>query len=197
MTNHAAALYLTGDPESDDLLSRDANALLLGMILDQQVAMEKAFSGPWVIAQRMDGKLDVDGIAAMDVEDFTAVCSQRPAIHRFPGAMGRRVHQVCRVLAERYDADAGNIWADVSDGAELKRRLTALPGLGEQKASIFVALLGKQYGVTPAGWQQAAGGYGESGVFRSVADITDEVSLQKVRETKKAEKAKAKARDAA
>lgn len=197
MTNHAAALYLTGDPESDDLLSRDANALLLGMILDQQVAMEKAFSGPWVIAQRMDGRLDVDGIAAMDVENFTAVCSQRPAIHRFPGAMGKRLHQVCGVLADRYDADANNIWADVSDGAELKRRLTALPGLGEQKASIFVALLGKQYGVTPAGWEQAAGGYGEAGVFRSVADITDEVSLQKVRETKKAEKAKAKARDAA
>lgn len=193
MTSHPG-LYLTGDPDSDALLSRDANALLLGMVLDQQVTMEKAFSGPLAIAQRMGGTLDVDKIAAMDVEDFTAICSQQPAVHRFPGSMGRRLHQVCRMLAEQYDADATNIWADVSDGAALKRRLTALPGLGEQKASIFVALLGKQYGVTPPGWQEAAGGYGESDVFRSVADITDEVSLQKVRETKRAEKAKAKAR---
>lgn len=192
MTSESSGLYLTGDVDSDRLLSRDPNALLIGMILDQQVAMEKAFSGPWVIAQRMGGQLDVGKIAAMNVDDFVALCSQRPAIHRFPGAMGKRVHQVCRTLVDDYNGDAGNVWTNVADGAQLKRHLTQLPGLGDQKASIFVALLGKQCDITPQGWRQAAGGYGEDGVFRSVADITDDVSLQNVRETKKAEKARAR-----
>lgn len=192
MTSQAPGLYLTGDADSDDLLSRDANALLLGMILDQQVSMEKAFSGPWVIAQRMGGALDVGRIASTDVEDFVQLCSQRPAIHRFPGAMGKRIHRVCEMLDDVYGGDAAAIWSDIASGAELNRRLIDFPGLGEQKAAIFIALLGKQRGVTPPGWQQAAGGYAEEGVFRSVADITDEVSLQKVRETKKAEKAAAK-----
>lgn len=189
----AEPLHLTGDDTADALLSADPNALLIGMVLDQQVTMEKAFSGPAVIAERMDGRFDVEAIAAMDVEDFVAICSERPAVHRFPGSMGKRVHQACRTLVEEYDADATNIWQDVTEGKQLKKRLAALPGLGEQKASIFLALLGKQRGVTPTGWREASGQYGEDGVFRSVADITDEPSLQKVRETKKAEKAKAKA----
>lgn len=190
MTSDSAALYLTGDPGADDLLSKDPNALLVGMVLDQQVTMEKAFSGPSVIAERMGGNFDVAKIAGTDIDDFVAICSQRPAIHRFPGAMGKRVHQACRILVDDYDANAANIWADVADGSQLRQRLAAMPGLGEQKASIFVALLGKQRDVTPPGWQQAAGDYGEEGVFRSVADITDEASLQQVRETKKAQKAR-------
>ena len=185
-------LYLTGDTDADHLLSTDPNALLIGMTLDQQVPMEKAFSGPLVIAQRMGGRLDPVRIAETDVEDFVAICSERPAIHRFPGSMGKRVHQVCRTLVDSYDGDATRIWADVTDGTELKRRLAALPGFGDQKASIFLALLGKQCGVTPAGWRDAAGKYGEDGVFRSVADIVDQDSLTRVRETKKAEKAKAR-----
>lgn len=188
----APDLQLTGNDDADRLLSTDPNALLIGMTLDQQVPMEKAFSGPAVIAERMGGSFDVAKIAAMDVDDFVAICAQRPAIHRFPGSMGKRVHAVCRALTEQYDGDAANLWADVSDGAELKKRVAALPGFGDQKASIFVALLGKQYGVTPAGWREAAGRYGEQGVFRSVADIVDADSLIKVRQTKKEEKAKAR-----
>lgn len=188
----APDLQLTGNDDADRLLSTDPNALLIGMTLDQQVPMEKAFSGPAVIAERMGGSFDVAKIAAMEVDDFVAICAQRPAIHRFPGSMGKRVHAVCRALTEQYDGDAANLWADVSDGAELKKRVAALPGFGDQKASIFVALLGKQYGVTPAGWREAAGRYGEQGVFRSVADIVDADSLIKVRQTKKEEKAKAR-----
>jgi uncharacterized HhH-GPD family protein len=191
-TMTAPDLHLTGDDGVDQLLSSDPNALLVGMTLDQQVPMEKAFSGPSVIAERMGGSFDVAKIAAMDVDDFVAVCSERPAIHRFPGAMGKRVYAVCQTLVEDYDGDATNMWADVTDGAELKKRLAALPGFGDQKASIFVALLGKQRGVTPPGWREAAGRYGEDDVFRSVADIVDPSSLAKVRQTKKEEKAKAK-----
>ena len=189
----APDLQLTGNDGADHLLSTDPNALLVGMTLDQQVPMEKAFSGPAVIAERMGGSFDVSKIAAMDVDDFVAICAERPAIHRFPGSMGKRVHAVCQALVEDYDADAANLWADVADGAELKKRIAALPGFGDQKASIFVALLGKQRGVTPAGWREAAGRYGEDGIFRSVADIVDPLSLIKVRQTKKEEKAKAKA----
>lgn len=189
----APELHLTGDDTADQLLSTNPSALLVGMTLDQQVPMEKAFSGPAVIAERMGGGFDVARIAELDVDDFIAICAQRPAIHRFPGSMGKRVHAVCQALVEEYDGDAANLWADVADGAELKKRIAALPGFGDQKASIFVALLGKQCGVTPKGWREAAGRYGEDGVYRSVADIVDPSSLIKVRQTKKEEKARAKA----
>lgn len=188
----APELHLTGDDTADHLLSSSPSALLVGMTLDQQVPMEKAFSGPAVIAERMGGSFDVARIADLGVDDFVAICAERPAIHRFPGSMGKRVHAVCQALVEEYDGDAANLWADVADGAELKKRIAALPGFGDQKASIFVALLGKQCGVTPKGWREAAGRYGEDGVYRSVADIVDPSSLIKVRQTKKEEKARAK-----
>ncbi len=186
-------MYLTGDPEADALLAADPNALLLGMVLDQQVPMEKAFSGPAVIAQRMGGRLDVRAIAGADPEQFAALCSERPAIHRFPAAMAKRIQATCQVLADSYDGDAANLWADVSDGDQLLKRIAALPGFGAAKAPIFLALLGKQYGVQPAGWREAAGVYGEPGSHRSVADIVDEHSLELVRAAKKAAKAAAKA----
>jgi uncharacterized HhH-GPD family protein len=188
-----APLRLTGDPEADQLLTDDDNALLIGMVLDQQVPMEKAFSGPLVIAQRMGGTLDVARIAAMSEEEFVALCSQRPAIHRFPAAMAKRVRQLCQVLAEDYDSQAGNIWKDVQSGEELKAKLAGLPGFGADKAAIFTAVLGKLRGVAPDGWRTAAGYYGEPGTFRSVADIVDDDSLQKVRDTKKSVKAAQKA----
>jgi uncharacterized HhH-GPD family protein len=189
----SAELHLTGDENADQLLSSDPNALLIGMVLDQQDRLEKAFAGPWVMAQRMGGTFDPSKIAEMDVDEFVSLCAQRPAIHRFPGSMGKRVHQVCQALVRDYDGIAANLWAGVTDGRELKRRVGALPGFGDQKASIFVALLGKRLGVTPDGWREAAGKYGEEGSFRSVADIVDADSLAKVRETKKAEKAGARA----
>jgi uncharacterized HhH-GPD family protein len=187
MTNQP--LWLTGDPEADALLSEDDNALLIGMVLDQQVPMEKAFSGPLVIAQRMGGRLDVAQIAAMSEDEFVDLCSQRPAIHRFPAAMAKRIRQVCQVLTEDFDGRATNIWRDAQSGDEVKANLARLPGFGADKAAIFTAVLGKLRGITPDGWRTAAGYYGEPGTFRSVADIVDYDSLQKVRETKKAVKA--------
>jgi uncharacterized HhH-GPD family protein len=182
-------LWLTGNPEADRLLTEDDNALLLAMVLDQQVPMEKAFSGPLVIAQRMDGPLDVSKIAALGEDEFVALCSERPAIHRFPAAMAKRIRQLCQVLTEEYDGQAGNIWKDARSGDEVKARLARLPGFGADKAAIFTAVLGKLRGVTPDGWRTAAGYYGEPDTFRSVADIVDHDSLQKVRETKKSVKA--------
>jgi uncharacterized HhH-GPD family protein len=187
MTNQS--LWLTGDPEADALLSADDNALLIGMVLDQQVPMEKAFSGPLVIAQRMGGRLDVTKIAAMSEDEFIELCSQRPAIHRFPAAMARRIRQVCQVLTEDYDGQATNVWKDARSGDEVKANLGRLPGFGPDKAAIFTAVLGKLRGITPEGWRTAAGYYGEPDTFRSVADIVDPDSLQRVRETKKEVKA--------
>jgi uncharacterized HhH-GPD family protein len=185
--------WLTGNPEADRLLSDDDNALLIGMILDQQVPMEKAFGGPLVIAQRMGGTLDVAAIAASDEDEFVALCSRPPAIHRFPASMAKRVRQCCQVLAERYDGQAANVWRDAATGAAVKSALASLPGFGSDKAAIFTAVLGKRRGVTPPGWQEAAGYYGEPGTYRSVADIVDADSLQRVRETKQQVKAAAKA----
>ena len=187
------ATFLTGNPAADALLDSDLNALLIGMVLDQQVPMEKAFSGPAVIADRMGGSFDVVAIAAMTEEDFVALCAAKPAIHRFPGSMGKRVHQVCRVLAEQYDGRAEKLWCEATSGAEVKQALMSLPGFGTEKATIFTALLGKQRGVTPLGWRDAAAPFGEDGVFRSVADIVDEESMQRVRDTKRAVKAAKKA----
>jgi uncharacterized HhH-GPD family protein len=187
MTN--PPIWLTGDPAADQLLTDDDNALLIGMVLDQQVPMEKAFSGPLVIAQRMGGKLDVAAIAAMPEEEFVALCSRPPAIHRFPAAMAKRVRQLCQVLTEEYDGEAGNIWRDAMNGGEVKKALLSLPGFGEDKAAIFTAALGKRREITPPGWRDAAGSYGEEGSYRSVADIVDAESLARVRETKRAVKA--------
>ncbi|MGD7787676.1 HhH-GPD-type base excision DNA repair protein [Propionibacteriaceae bacterium Y1700] len=185
-------LWITGNDAADALLSTDPNALLLGMVLDQQDRLEKAFAGPYVIAERLGGELDVARIADMPTDDFVALCSQRPAIHRFPGSMAKRIQQVCRVLVDEYDGDAARIWNEASTGAEVRKAIGALPGFGAQKASIFTALLGKQYGLQADGWQEAAGDYGTDG-HRSVADITDPDSLIKVRETKRRMKAEAKA----
>jgi uncharacterized HhH-GPD family protein len=186
-------LYLTGDPAADALLEADDNALLIGMILDQQVPMEKAFSGPLVIAQRMGGTLNVADIAASEEEEFVGVCSRPPAIHRFPASMAKRVRQCCQVLVEQYGGQAANVWRNQPTGAAVKAALGSLPGFGADKAAIFTAVLGKRRGVTPPGWREAAGYYGEQGTYRSVADIVDQDSLRRVRETKQQVKAAAKA----
>jgi uncharacterized HhH-GPD family protein len=180
-------LYITGDAAADNLLNTDANALLLGMLLDQQVPMEWAFAGPSTLKERL-GHLDPGKIAAMPEDDFVSICCEKPAIHRFPGSMGKRIHQVCAVVADQYDGDVANLWTSVDSGKELFRRLRALPGYGDEKSKIFVAILGKTQGVTPEGWRTAAGKFGDD-VPRSVADITDEASLGRVRDWKKAQKA--------
>jgi uncharacterized HhH-GPD family protein len=188
-----SAFYLTGNAAADNLLATDPNAVLLGMVLDQQVTMEKAFTGPAVIAERMGGQLDVAAIAAADPEEFAALCAKPPAVHRFPGSMAARVQGVCQVLVRDWGGQASRMYASAATGEELKRLIASLPGFGEQKASIFVALLGKRFGITPPGWEEAAGGYGRAGTFVSVADIADPASLQMVREAKRLAKAQAKA----
>ncbi|OIK05897.1 HhH-GPD-type base excision DNA repair protein [Streptomyces monashensis] len=187
-------LHLAQDPEADALLGRSPLAALVGMLLDQQVPMEWAFKGPRTIADRLGaGDLDAHEIAAMNPEDFAALLSGKPAVHRYPGSMAKRIQQLCQYLAEHYDGDAEAVWRDVPTGAELLKRLEALPGFGKQKAQIFLALLGKQLGVTPQGWREAAGAYGEPRAYRSVADITGPGSLAKVRAHKQEMKAAAKA----
>ncbi len=188
-----AELHLTGVPDADALLSRDPLALLVGMVLDQQVTMEKAFSSPAELARRLGGSLDAAAIAAMDPDELAAAFKERPALHRFPGSMAGRVQEVCRVVAEEYGGHADAIWNEARSGKDLVDRLSALPGFGAQKSKIFAALLGKQLGVRPRGWREATAPYGGAGTHLSVADITDARSLQKVREAKKAMKAKARA----
>ncbi|MFF0385050.1 HhH-GPD-type base excision DNA repair protein [Streptomyces sp. NPDC004286] len=191
-------LHLAQDPEADALLGRSPLAALTGMLLDQQIPMEWAFKGPETIARRMGADdLDAHDIAARDPEEFAALLSEKPAVHRYPGSMAKRVQALCQYLVERYDGDAEAVWRDAGSGAELLKRLEALPGFGKQKAQIFLALLGKQLGVTPKGWREAAGAYGEAKSYRSVADITGPDSLLKVRAHKQEMKAAAKAAKAA
>lgn len=188
----AMMLHLTGDLAADTLLTDDPFALLLGMLLDQQIAMETAFAGPAKIRDRL-GTLDPAAIAHHDAEDFVAVFRLTPAVHRYPGSMAARTQTLAAVVAEDWDGDASALWTrDDPDGAEILRRLKKLPGFGEQKAKIFLAVLGKRLGVGAAGWREASAPYGEDGCYRSVADIVDPESLTRVRETKRAAKAAAK-----
>ena len=188
----ALTLNLVGDPEADALLASDPLALLIGMLLDQQVAMEVAFTGPLKIQERV-GAVDARTIADTDPDDFAAAFKQSPAVHRFPGSMAGRVQTLCRALLDDWGGDASAIWTDGDpDGTTVLKRLKALPGFGDQKAKIFLALLGKQCGFDGAGWREASAPYGEEGSFRSVADIVSPETLLKVRETKRAAKAAAK-----
>ncbi|MEV8363920.1 HhH-GPD-type base excision DNA repair protein [Streptomyces niveus] len=194
----STTIRIAQQPEADELLGRSPLAALVGMLLDQQVPMEWAFSGPYTIAVRMGGDdLDAHAIAAYDPEAFAALLSEKPAVHRYPGSMAKRVQQLCQFLVAHYDGDAAGVWREAATGAELLKRLTELPGYGKQKSQIFLALLGKQYGVRPEGWRAAAGAYGDEGSYRSAADITGPETLAKVRAHKQEAKAAAKAAKAA
>ena len=185
-------LRIAQDDAADDLLGRDPLALLIGMLLDQQFPMERAFGAPRLLADRLGvDVLDAGQLAGADPDELTGVFRGPPALHRYPGSMAGRTQELCRLLVERYEGRAENLWADMPDGGTLLRRLKELPGFGAQKASILLALLGKQYGVTPPGWQEAAGAYGEEGSHRSVADITGPESLAEVRRFKQERKAAA------
>jgi uncharacterized HhH-GPD family protein len=186
-------LRLAQDPDADALLASNPLALLIGMLLDQQFPLEWAFRAPYRLAGRMERtSLDAGEIAAYDPEAFVKLMAGPPALHRYPASMAGRVQALCRHVAERYGGDAAALWHTAESGQELLRRLRALPGFGEQKARIFVALLGKQLGVRPAGWREAAGPYGEDGARRSAADVTDAESLAEVRAFKQAAKRAAK-----
>ncbi|HEY5456305.1 MAG TPA: HhH-GPD-type base excision DNA repair protein [Acidothermaceae bacterium] len=187
-------LHIAQQADADALLDRDPLALLVGMLLDQQFPMERAFAGSYLLAQRMGvDQLNAHDIAEYDPEKFAALFVGPPAIHRFPGAMAARVQALARLLIDDYDARAEAVWEGAKSGAELHARVATLPGFGQQKARIFVAFLGKQRGVRPRGWREAAGPYGEDGIFRSVADVVSPESLQKVRDHKKEMKAAARA----
>jgi len=182
-------LRLAQDADADALLARDPLALLVGMLLDQQFPMERAFAGPYLLARRLSlDTLDAGAIAAHDPDALAKVMAGPPAVHRYPAAMAGRVQALCRLVAEQWGGDAAELWRSAATGRELLARLRSLPGFGEQKARIFVALLGKQLGVQPPGWREAAGPYGEEGSHRSVADVTDADSLAQVRAFKQATK---------
>jgi uncharacterized HhH-GPD family protein len=180
-------LFITGDAQSDKLLNANGTALLIGMLLDQQVPMEWAFNGPATLKKRL-GHLDPKKISQMDVDEFVSVCCEKPAVHRFPASMGRRIHELCGIIATQYKNKGENIWAGVADAQELTARLRVLPGYGEEKAQIFIALLAKRMGVKPRNWQTEAGVFSDDNP-RTVADITSPETLLLVRSWKKAEKA--------
>ena len=185
MTN--GDLIITGNDKADALLNRDGTALLIGMLLDQQVPMEWAFTGPHTIKQRL-GHLNPSRIAEMDQEEFVTVCAQKPAIHRFPASMARRIHELCGIIAAEYRNKGSRIWEGVEDANDLYKRLRVLPGYGDEKARIFIALLAKRFAIKPKGWEKVAAPFSDKN-FRTVADITSPETLLKVRAWKKAEKA--------
>jgi uncharacterized HhH-GPD family protein len=178
---------------ANELLSRSPLALLVAMLLDQQVPFEKAFSSPYQLVLRLGHEPTVTELAGFDPEALAAIFSERPALHRFPKAMAARVQDLARLLLEKYDGDAEQVWASARTGAQLRDNLSELPGYGPYKAQITMALLGKQFGVQPDGWREAAGHFGHEGSHVSVADIVDDDSLAKVRAYKKQAKAASKA----
>jgi len=184
-------LQITGDPAADTVLDESPFALLAGMMLDQQYPMEHAFRGPAKVRERL-GSLEPAEVASADPEEFARLCATPPAVHRFPGSMAARLQELARIVEDEYGGHAERIWTEAADAADLNRRLQALPGFGAQKARIFVALLAKQLGVRPDGWERVAGDYALEG-YRSVADVVDAASLAKVRDYKKQKKAAAKA----
>jgi uncharacterized HhH-GPD family protein len=185
-------MHLATTDAGNELLARDPLALLIGMLLDQQIPMEKAFTSPQVLRERLGGALDARTIASYDADALEAIFREPPALHRFPAAMAKRVQSLAQILVERYDGNAGAVWGGVQSGRELVQRIAELPGFGAQKAKIFTALLGKQVGVRPPGWREAAGDYGADGSLRSVADVVDADSLKAVRAFKQQMKAAAK-----
>jgi uncharacterized HhH-GPD family protein len=186
-------LFLAQDPAADEFLEHDPLALLIAMLMDQQVPVEKAFSSPYQLSVRLGHAPTAAELADYDPEALAALFAERPALHRFPRAMAARTQELGRQLVERYDGDAAEVWRRASTGKDLIDRLSELPGFGAYKAQITVALLGKQFGVQPEGWRAAAGRFGEEGVHYSVADIVDDASLAAVRAHKKQMKAAAKA----
>ena len=189
----APAIPITGDTDADLLLEREPLALLIGMLLDQQVPMEWAFKGPYTLKQRLGGELDARAIAAMDRDEFVAVCCEKPAIHRFPAAMGKRIHELCVVLTENYDGDAVKVWSRVRSAQVLHDRLRELPGYGEEKTKIFMAILAKRLGRRPAGWEEVAAPFSDEQP-RSVADVADAETLSQVRAWKQMMKAQKKSK---
>lgn len=191
---HMPELYLAQETAADEMLAANPLALLIGMVLDQQIPLERAFVAPYRLAQRMGvERLEAAALAAYDLGSLVEVFAIPPALHRFPKAMAERVHKLAEIIRDEHDGDAGALWRDAETGAEIAARLGGLPGFGRQKAQIFLALLGKRFGIRPPGWREAAGEFGAEGSYRSIADIVDETSLNRVKEHKQRVKRQAKA----
>ena len=188
----APNLQLTGNKAADKLLASNPLALLIAMVLDQQIPLEWAFRGPYELKRRLKGPLNATYIAEVDPDEFISIFSAKPALHRYPGSMAARVQALCRTIVEDYGSKPASIWMQAADGKDLMKRVRGLPGFGEMKAKIFIALLGKQFALEVPGWRDVCAPYGEPGSFRSVADIVDPASLEKVRATKAQAKAAAK-----
>ncbi|MEM8708721.1 MAG: HhH-GPD-type base excision DNA repair protein [Actinomycetota bacterium] len=187
-------LWITGEPEVDGLVNTDPLALLIGMLLDQQIAIELAFRGPSRLRERLGGSLDATAIADWDPDDFVAICAEKPALHRFPKSMGGRIQELCRHIADVYDGDAGRIWKRRRSAETVATNLAAVPGYGDEKVKILLAVLGKRFGVQPPGWEAAAAPFSDDQP-RSVADMGSAEGRLAVREWKKAQKAAGKAKD--
>jgi len=181
------AIHFTGDTEADRLLARDPLALLIGFALDQQVTVQQAFAGPLRIEQRV-GHLDAERLAAMDPGELEAVFRERPAVHRFPGSMAKRVQALCATIADEYEGDAARVWTTASDSAELERRIRALPGFGDMKVIALGSTLAKRFGVT------AAEGLVPS--FPTIGDVDSVEALEAYQSAKRAHKAELRARAA-
>jgi uncharacterized HhH-GPD family protein len=188
MTTDAAAIPITGDAEADRLLEDNPLALLIGMLLDQQVPMGWAFRGPFTLQDRLGGSLDAETVAALGPDKIEAIFRDKPAMHRYPGSMGKRTYELCAFVVEHYAGDAGAIWRNAPSGQEIYRRLRELPGYGDEKSKIFLAILGKRLGQAAPGWEEAAAPFSDA-TPRSVADVGSAESLAQVREFKKARKA--------
>ena len=188
-------LVVSEDPEADHLLNTNPLALLIGMLLDQQVPIEWAFAGPFRLAQRLDGSLDAAQIAAMDPEDLAAVAAQKPAVHRYPAMMGRRIHKLCEHLVDEYEGAPESLWAGIDDAEVVYKRLLALPGYGPVKAQIFMAILAKRFDCKPVGWEAVAGEFASEDL-RSVADLGEVGALGRLREKRRSEKRRSEKRRA-
>ena len=187
-------LAVTGDEAADRLLNTDPLALLLGMLLDQQIPLEWAFMGPHRLVERLGVELDAVDISERDPDEFAALVRAKPALHRFPSSMATRMQALCRHVADHYDGDAGEVWNAAATGEDLFRRLRDLPGYGDEKARILTAVLAKRFDVRPDGWEAQAGAFAD-GEPRSVADIDGPEALQRVRAWKKEQKALGKRKD--
>ena len=187
-------LYITGDPEADGLLNTDPLALLVGMLLDQQVPMEWAFGAPPKLKERLGGSIDAGRIVAMPLEELEVAFKGPPALHRFPGSMAKRTQQACQHLVEHHGGRAEDLWENAADAKDLLKRLNVLPGYGKEKAKIFMALLAKRFGITPDGWEEVAAPFSDA-ERRSIADVSSPATLLEVRAWKKAKKAEGKGKD--